>query len=309
MIATTLGSVVAQDVSDLQILVIDDQSTEPVVEAASKFVDERLTVIVNERNLGLFGNFNRCVALAASPLVRILCNDDQLTENCLSPEISFMEAHPNVVLLLSRAELVTPSGASRGLVGDHLPAGIYDGSDAIAAIISFFAHTGINPVTLPSGVLMRKSACEAIGWFDESSLVLGDVDYFLRLLEHGDLGVLDAVGCRILSHEDQVSSQHDGNTAVMREHFDLAFRHETLLSSRGMMRRVVDQLAAFTVLRGVYLLLHGRGEEARAHFALARTYRIPAARMVVASVRCLVQRFQLKHFGIRQITARPVSAL
>lgn len=305
MIRSTLESVLNEHMSELEILIVDDQSKDRVVEVASTYDDPRLRIIVNERNMGLFGNFNRCVELSSAPLLRILCNDDRLTKERLGKEVEFMEANPNVSLLFSKGLRVTKAGKPMGTVGDHFPPGIYDGRDAISAILEFFAHTGINPVTLPSGVTMRKSACLAAGRFDESMFMDGDIDYFLRILRHGDLAVMDDIGCEILIHEQQVSSSLEGNAAILEENFRLAERHSEQLKAQGLFERIIDQFSALAWLFAVRLSLHGRWSEARAHRDLTAHYRVSRIRLFIAVLRTLSRRVVLKYGGVRRIRIAP----
>jgi glycosyltransferase involved in cell wall biosynthesis len=301
MIRGTLESALAQELDGLEILVIDDQSTDRVLEIAASYDDPRLRVIRNERNLGLFGNFNRCVELSRGALVRILCNDDRLTKGSIKREVELMEANPGVALLFSRGERVSGTGIRLGVVGDHFQQGIYNGRNGAHAILWFYAHYGINPVTLPSGVLMRRSACLEAGRFDESMRMNGDIDYFLRLLEHGDLAVLDAVACEISIHERQMSSILEGEVALVEENFTLAERHADLLHNGASGERIIRQFAALAFLFSLRLRRQGRLQEARAHRQLARRFCPSHIHLYEAAARCLGLRAGLKYFGFRSI--------
>jgi glycosyltransferase involved in cell wall biosynthesis len=62
--------------------------------------------VKNERNLGLFGNFNRCIEVARGEYLHILHSDDYIdlgfTETCMA----FFRAHPSVVMTSTRACIV-----------------------------------------------------------------------------------------------------------------------------------------------------------------------------------------------------------
>ncbi len=121
LISGTIRSVLEQHLNDLEILVIDDQSQDNVFMVASSFSDPRLQVIRNDKNVGLFGNFNRCIELSRGKYLRILCNDDRITSDCLSREIAIMEAHPSVSLLFSKGARFTSDHQPLGEIGDHFP--------------------------------------------------------------------------------------------------------------------------------------------------------------------------------------------
>jgi glycosyltransferase involved in cell wall biosynthesis len=301
MIRRTLDSALDQDLEGLEVLVVDDHSTDRVFEIAESYSDRRVRVVRNAANIGLFANFNRCIELARSPLVRILCNDDRLTKNSLTREVELMEANENVALVVSRGLRVSVEGATLGVVGNHIPPGVYAGQEATNTILWFFAHYGINPITLPSGVLMRKSACMLAGGFDQTMRMNGDIDCFLRILQRGDLALLEDVGCLISVHPDQVSSALNGDKGIFEENFTLVKRHENALRVEGTFERVGDQFSAVAFCVGLRLWFANRREEARAHVAVALRHCSNRFRLAGAIIRCVLLRVMLDRFGIRTI--------
>jgi len=70
----------------------------------------RLKYVRNPKNLGLFGNFNRCVELASGDYIHILHSDDYIdptfTETCMQ----FLDRHSEIALTFTSAEMHAPSG-------------------------------------------------------------------------------------------------------------------------------------------------------------------------------------------------------
>jgi glycosyltransferase involved in cell wall biosynthesis len=96
MIDDTLRSVLDADYKDVEILLIDDCSDDGVWEHIQDYRDARIRLVRNEKNIGLFPNFNRCITLARGEYIRILCNDDRLQPGCLSREYEFLDANPSL---------------------------------------------------------------------------------------------------------------------------------------------------------------------------------------------------------------------
>ena len=69
-------SVLAQNGDDWRLTVVDDGREPGVPEWFEQLGDPRVRYFRNERNLGVTGNFNRCVELATAPHVVLIGCDD-----------------------------------------------------------------------------------------------------------------------------------------------------------------------------------------------------------------------------------------
>ncbi len=74
--------------SDFEIVIVDNDSeglyTDKIIKFLSTLNDERIRYYINEQNIGVFGNWNRCIELAHGKWMTILCDDDILFSNYLS---------------------------------------------------------------------------------------------------------------------------------------------------------------------------------------------------------------------------------
>jgi glycosyltransferase involved in cell wall biosynthesis len=77
-IGRAVESVLAQTTRDFELLVVDNASTDETPDVLARFRDPRLRVHRNESNIGLFGNFRRCLELTSGELVKFLAADDWL---------------------------------------------------------------------------------------------------------------------------------------------------------------------------------------------------------------------------------------
>ncbi len=209
-----IDSAMEQPLKDMQILVIDDCSTDGTWELLQQVRDPRLSLVRNEHNLGLFGNFNRCLELAEGEYVRLLCSDDRLAPDCLGREVALLDRYPDVGLLLTRGRRVDGKGQVLGRQADHFQEGIYSGPAAIRSALWFHSHYALNPFNYPSGMLLRRETALKAGRFDTAMRMSGDVDFFLRMLEHGDLAVSDRLGCEITIHGNQEGVRLAGDVAI-----------------------------------------------------------------------------------------------
>ncbi len=79
-----LQSVVNQTFSDLEILIVDDNSTDDSFEIINTFLDDkRIKYYKNTKNLGLVENWNTCIKLSQGEFIQFVFQDDILELNCV----------------------------------------------------------------------------------------------------------------------------------------------------------------------------------------------------------------------------------
>src|SRR5438093_1026213 len=81
-----LDTALAQTWGDFELLIVDDRSTDDTYEIAAEYAtrDGRIKLYQNDRNLGLAGNWNRCVQLSRGQWIKFLFQDDLLDVTCIS---------------------------------------------------------------------------------------------------------------------------------------------------------------------------------------------------------------------------------
>lgn len=269
MAIAAIQSALAQEVPGLEVVAVDDCSTDGAWEAMNELTDARLRLIRNEANLGLFGNFNRCLDLARGKYLRILCSDDRLVPGGLGREVALMEANPTVVLLSSRGWTV--DGHHRRLIrfGDHFPAGIYAGHKAITDILWTWAYYGYNPLNLPSGILLRKKAISKAGGFCEGIPAAGDVDLWLRVLRFGDLAVTTIVASEVLVHEGAEGYRFGLEGQFTLDQLAITRKWADLRPEEGIYAEMLKQIRGCTLWRAIRLLSMRQWKAARIHWNIA----------------------------------------
>jgi glycosyltransferase involved in cell wall biosynthesis len=89
-----LESVRAQRDGRWRCLVIDDGNLEGVEGLVRSCADARFRYVKNDRNLGMAGNWNRCIDLAETDLVQLLHEDDELAPSYASTMLRAATEHP-----------------------------------------------------------------------------------------------------------------------------------------------------------------------------------------------------------------------
>ncbi|HLJ75313.1 MAG TPA: glycosyltransferase family 2 protein, partial [Thermoanaerobaculia bacterium] len=73
-----LASALAQTHGDFELVVVDDRSTDETMDIIRDVAhaDSRVRVFENDANLGLVGNWNRCIELSSAPWIKFVFQDD-----------------------------------------------------------------------------------------------------------------------------------------------------------------------------------------------------------------------------------------
>ncbi|MEH2378678.1 MAG: glycosyltransferase family 2 protein [Nostoc sp.] len=75
-IAKAIESALKQTLTDIEVIMVDDASSDKTVEVAKSFTDQRLKVIVNQQNFGVSAARNRALRAAQGEWVAVLDSDD-----------------------------------------------------------------------------------------------------------------------------------------------------------------------------------------------------------------------------------------
>lgn len=101
-LSESLESVISQSYQFLDIIIVDDGSSDSSLTIAEDYAkkDDRIRVIKNPRNLGLVQNWNRCIELVSGDWFKLHFQDDIMEPNCISDMLEFA-IHNNIGLVLS----------------------------------------------------------------------------------------------------------------------------------------------------------------------------------------------------------------
>lgn len=180
LIGHAIEAVLAQEMDDFDIVVVDDGSPDQTFEVASAFTrDPRVRCVRNERNLGLAGNWNRCLELAKGPLVMVMGDDDELDAGYLSAASAIFDAHPEVGLVHAPVRIINAEGRVVR-PGVERPARRYAAGDA--AVVSLLTG-GLSTVT----TVLRRECYERLGGYDETIRNGPDIELGARIAAHYDV--------------------------------------------------------------------------------------------------------------------------
>lgn len=94
MIRPTLDAILAQTFRNFRLVVIDDASGDDTTSVIRSYDDDRISVLVNEQNLGVTGSRNRGLSVADTPFIATCDHDDVWLPEKLQKQVDYMEQHP-----------------------------------------------------------------------------------------------------------------------------------------------------------------------------------------------------------------------
>lgn len=180
VVADALSSALRQDCSWLEILVLDNGSTDDtwriVTEIAS--TDPRVRCIRHPENIGMARNFSACISSARGEYVQILCADDALHPACVATLSGALKEHPEAVLVACGRVFTDEKLQGNDVRRARPEPAIVAGKSLLHEC---FVHG--NLIGEPSAVMFRRAAAGRGFNPDYSQAV--DLEMWLHLLESG----------------------------------------------------------------------------------------------------------------------------
>jgi glycosyltransferase involved in cell wall biosynthesis len=185
----TLQSVLTQTYSNLEIIICDDCSTDNTVEMAKALADPRISMHVNEHNLGSSRNYNKALSYANGKYIKLLCADDLISPDCIEKQVRVFEqnADKNIVLVTAEKRIIKENG--KYLFTKKFPGkGLFDGKKAVQKSV----RNGTNIFGEPGLLLMKTEVLRKTSGVIEDNYFTycNDFDLWCKMLLHGNLFVI-----------------------------------------------------------------------------------------------------------------------
>ena len=206
LLSEAVASVRAQQYEPLEILIVDDGSTDATAQMAPGLGPE--VRYFRQQNRGPSAARNLGLRQARGELIAPIDADDLWPEGKLELQVSRLLAEPELDLVSGRVRYVE-------LPGGRIPDLQFEGADRILAGI----HIG--------AAVYRRRAFERVGLYDESMRYSEDHDWFLRAREAG-LKML------VLADVTLLYRMHGSN---MTRHVPNRDQIQTLLMHKSLQRR------------------------------------------------------------------------
>lgn len=217
-IGEALDSVLDQAVEGMEVLVVDDGSTDETGRVLQPYIEKGRIRYLPQVNQGVSAARNHAMAEARGKWLMFLDADDTLYPGCVEATLDFLERHPEAGFfftnydLFDESSVVHESGVDtwkvfRSLPHEQVGAGEWIFTESLAPYIvrhGGFMHT--------SGLTVRRDVAEAAGLFREGYTYGEDDDFYARAAYRTTSGYLDRVLSRKRNHEGSII--HDSSRGL-----------------------------------------------------------------------------------------------
>lgn len=267
---TSLDSVLDQQGVSFEVLVGNDSPSDIDTKTyLDQLNQENLTVIHNEKNLGLFGNLNNLIQKAKGDIIHLWSQDDIMKTSCLVETVKFHKVHSNVAYAFARVEVIDKDGH----IVDKYPIGKNDLMSALTHSLTSIV-TGSVPGNI-ANVSIRKSIFDRFGYFDETLKYSGDLEFWCRITENLPVGIIQKYLIQLRRHTGQLSRNPkmwihriQENEVIINKFVQRVPKDRLKYINRGLKWRVYNQYF------GLYLnlLRSGNKEDAREFYKVIKKY-------------------------------------
>lgn len=181
-----IRSVLGQDFSNFELIVVDDGSKDETVRVVEAIDDPRIKLIRQPANAGSNAARNRGIREARAPLVAFLDSDDAYLPNKLGFVVGTFAEHPELDVLLDSFSKEFPEGDPRKPVPRLNPV-IEDTDEFVSALFNRRLWKAT-----PAISIRRETAIRA-GLFDETLKRRQDFDFLIRAAAAGRCASTDQV--------------------------------------------------------------------------------------------------------------------
>jgi len=222
---------------------------------AAADVRERVHCIDNDHNLGMVGNWNRCLEEASTPLVSLLHADDMLDPNYVATHLRLAQANPDASAFFCDARVVDAQGIGRFSFADWIKRFFLPSQAKRSRDFTLRGEADLNAI-MAGNFIMCPTLCFRLAKlgerrFDPEWRQVQDLDFTARLLMDGD----SLVGTRDVAY---VYRRHDEGATARQSESGLRFREEFNLFERVAERagEIGWHVAAATARRKTIVRLH-----------------------------------------------------
>lgn len=252
-IGTTLSSVLAQEVDDLEVIVSDNASSDDTVAVIEAFGRSDVRILRQARNIGMVHNYEAVIGASRGDYVKLLCADDVLYPGAIRRELeTLLDAGPGIAMVAARRDVVVEGWGRLPRLSSGARRGVEDGAACRRRIVG----NGRNLIGEGQSVLMRGDVARRVVAAGLGDPFVVDLSLWFGVLGHGSVVHLPhRHGAFSVSRRSQSWELRSRQAREVRSFLDaqgsaLGVSHPRRLMGRGRARLgVMARMLLFSVSR------------------------------------------------------------
>jgi len=204
-IEKTIESCLKQSYENIEIIVIDDGSTDGTRDLLLAY-KEQVKLIFNKSNQGIVKNINQAVKMISSDYFIFLGHDDLLAENHV--EIMVNEFEPDLVAVHCNSMLINKFSEETGFG--------WNNTTQLAKTANCLFELSLNNFISSCGLLCKTSVFKMVSGWDESFLHYGEWLYYIKALEHGKIKYTTKTHAYYRRHDTNITNTFKNKDVVKK---------------------------------------------------------------------------------------------
>ncbi len=193
IVCEAVDSVLAQDYPNLEVIVVDDGSTDNTQDLLIKYKD-RIRVVY-QKNSGVSAARNIGIKNANGEYIALLDSDDLWCKKKISSQIDFFRNNPEALICQTEEIWIRNGKRVNPKIKHKKPSGMIFEASLSLCLVS------------PSAVMIKKTLFDSVGLFDEKLPACEDYDLWLRIsLEYPIYLTPEPFVIKKGGHDDQLSA-------------------------------------------------------------------------------------------------------
>jgi glycosyltransferase involved in cell wall biosynthesis len=254
-LSETINSVLSQTLDEVEVIVVDDGSTDGTMSIVEQFHPR--VKGVTQPNAGVASARNVGLEMASGDFVCFLDADDWLYPTCLERKAECLRGRPEVGLCFSWVEVTDDARRPIGRIMKGTPE-----ADAVGPLLRLIPPA----IPCPSNVLLRKDLVRELGGFDEALGTAADYDLWLRVAQRTECVRIDEV---LVQYRRHAAAMFNNVEAYVADMTQILGKHTETLGSRPEWR---------DLKRAFYRSVAGEYKKRRAYHRML----IPLAKYLVS---------------------------
>ncbi len=219
-------SVLDQTFKDIELIIIDDASSDDTESVVKSIRDDRIIYHKLPENKGAAGARNEGTKLAKGEFIAFHDSDDIWLPEKLEKQLSYIETHPEYDMVYGKVRIISNEGSF------DFPNEAVEG-DLEGQLYPWLLRR--NTIDTPT-MFIRKTAFEEAGGFDGSLRCLEDWEFALRFSKDHKIGFLNEVVLDSYKSENGVSRN---KAAYYETRCKMIAMHKESMISLGIFDEVV----------------------------------------------------------------------